>query len=394
MSVSVLSAADRRRSLAAILASAFAVGLTISMTTPLVSLLLEARGHGGLVIGLVAAAYSVAILAFGPLVPPVMDRLGPVPTLIGGALVAAAAIAAIPHAGALAVIFMLRFMMGAGNAFDWIISETWVNSLPGEADRGMIVAAYTSIWGAGLAGGPILLNVTGTSGAGPFLVAAAFLVAAMVPVVAARRVAPPMAVPRRAGRLRGIARSAPLALGAGFVCGFGEGAFFALFPVHALRHGFDAGGAVLLLSIFAAGGIVLQMPLGWLADRLSRRVLLAGSAATALGCAAAVPWVLAAPAAAWAVLFLWGGAVGGFYTLGLIVLGSRHAGGDLAAANTAFILSYTVGLIAGPAVAGTLMAAWPAHGLPATIAAVYAGFLAAALRAGRDARAGAGDGMA
>ena len=57
-----------------------------------------------------------------------------------------------------------------------------------------------------------------------------------------------------------------------------------------------------------------------------------------------------------------GGAVGGLYTVGLIVIGDRFAAGSLVLANSLFIMSYTTGTISGPPTAGLAMTLWPPHG--------------------------------
>ena len=61
--------AGRGWMLAAILLSAFGVGISLGLATPLVSVFLEARGYGSGVIGLTASAYATATLALAPFVP-------------------------------------------------------------------------------------------------------------------------------------------------------------------------------------------------------------------------------------------------------------------------------------------------------------------------------------
>ena len=79
---------QRRTSLAAVLTSAVASGMTIGMATPLVALTMAAAGHGGFVVGLNAAAQALTVLVIGPFVPGVVKRIGPVPALLGGLLLA------------------------------------------------------------------------------------------------------------------------------------------------------------------------------------------------------------------------------------------------------------------------------------------------------------------
>jgi len=370
---------ERRLSLAAILTTAFGIGLSISMATPLVSLTMERAGYGEVVIGLAAAVYSLAMLATGPFVPGLMRRFGPVPVLVGGLGLAAATVALFPVLPVLAVWLLLRAGTGIGNNIGWVVSETWINAVASDAARGRVVALYATVWASGIAAGPVLLSVIGTTGAMPFVVAGALVGAALVPAVAARRLAPSMGGDGAGVALLGAARAAPLAYAAGFLSGVGESTFFSLFPVYAVATGYDAGTAVLVATAFGVGAIALQPPTGWLADRVDRRRLLIATVLLALACVAVVPTVLGTPAL-WPVIFVWGGAVAGFYTLGLILVGQTFRGPDLAPANAAFIMTYVLGMTVGPLVGGGGMQVWSPHGLLAVTAGAYILFLAAAAR--------------
>ena len=363
MATGVLTPSQRRTSLAAVLTSAVASGMTIGMATPLVALTMAAAGHGGFVVGLNAAAQALTVLAIGPFVPGVVKRIGPVPALLGGLLLAAGALAAFPLLPSLAAWFALRMILGLGGAFDWIVSETWINSLAAGPRRGRIVALYATLWGGGVAAGPLLLTVTGIDGVRPFLVGAGLLVAACLPVLAARRLAPPMAERASPAGIMAVLPAAPLAVGAAILAGFGEGTVFALLPVYGVGVGFAPAAAVLLMSVFAAGSILLQLPLGWLADHLDRRWLLVAITATSLLCLGAVPLVLDYPGLLWPVMFVWGGAAAGYYTVGLVLLIERFDAADLASANTTFIMAYTAGMVVGPALGGGVMELWQPHGL-------------------------------
>ncbi|MEE8271234.1 MAG: MFS transporter [Alphaproteobacteria bacterium] len=284
MTTTDIALAERRLSLTAVLTSAVAAGISIGMTTPLVALVMAAAGHGSLAIGLNAAAQSVTLLAVGPFVPWVINRVGPVPAIVGGLLLSAAALAAFPMVPVLAVWFLLRIALGLGGALDWIVGETWVNSLATGRRRGRVLALYASLWGGGVAVGPLLLNLTGTEGALPFLVGAGLLCLACLPVAAARRLAPAMAEkPSPMGVLAAVG-AAPVAMAAGFMSGFGEGTVFALLPVYGLRSGFEPAAAVLLISVFAAGAILIQPLIGWLADRIDRCIHRGGFPIPALSC--------------------------------------------------------------------------------------------------------------
>jgi len=176
---------------------------------------------------------------------------------------------------------------------------------------------------------------------------------------------------------------APLAMFAAFSCGLGEQVAFSFLPVYAVGAGVPADTGALWLSAFVLGNVVLQWPIGWLADHADRRLVLAGctlvSASLVLG--------LSAIPAQWAgtvgVVMLWGGISFAIYPVGLALLGQRFKGGDIARANTAFSLIYILGGLVGRPIAGAAMDAVGDPGLGWTLAVFYAAAGIAALVAWR-----------
>ena len=162
---------------------------------------------------------------------------------------------------------------------------------------------------------------------------------------------------------------------AALVAGFVDAGLFTQIPIYELRAGFDREIAAASLSIFMAGNLVLQLPLGWLADHSSRRGILLLSAAIVAAGAVIYPLVLGSQPWLWVMMFLWGGVSWGIYTLALGLMGERFAPADLATANAAFVMMYETGSVGGPILSGAAMDQWPLYGLPAVIAAAAAALL-------------------
>jgi MFS family permease len=97
---------------------------------------------------------------------------------------------------------------------------------------------------------------------------------------------------------------------------------------------------------------VSQVPLGWLSDQADRRKVLLLCALAGVAGAAAMPFALFDMRVFYTVLFIWGGFVGGLYTVGLAHLGARYKGAELANANAAFVMLYSIGLVVGPPFVG------------------------------------------
>jgi MFS family permease len=378
-SFEALTLRQRRLSLAAIISSVFSVGVAFGALVPLVTLLLEQRGVDTTVIGLNAAMFPIATLTMGLFVPRIIGRLGTLTSLYASVVMSSSLVLLFPLFPDVAFWFVLRFLIGAVESVAWVVTETWLNSITTERNRGVIMGIYATVLAGGFAVGPLLLSVVGTEGWPPFVIVSASLMVSIVPIFAARGVAPPM--PHRAGHgpLR-IARMAPLIIAGAIVGGQIDNAIFTLLPVYGLRVGMEQETAVLLLTVFIGGNLLLQVPLGWIADKTGRRRMLMVCVAVSLIGAAILP--LFAPGGAmasevllWVLLFVWGGTAFGVYTIGISLLADRFPRELLAGANTAFIMAYECGTLTGPVIAGAAMDAIGADGLVVTVGLICAAFL-------------------
>lgn len=367
-----------RRALIAIMTSATMVGTMVSFSFPLMSLVLERAGTAPDLIGLNAAAFGLAIFMIAPWLPGFINRLGAVPSILAGQVVCILCLLLLPLRVDLVLWTGLRFVLGLGTVLSWVASESSINALADDASRARILAGYATLFCVGYALGPALIVLTGSEGHLPFLLAAALLAVGMLPLAFARGVDQALAE-RGSSNLLTIWRLAPLALGAILVFGLIETSAFALLPIYGLALGYEEAGAAFLLTLLIAGNILFQLPIGWLADRVRRdRVLIGCAVVSALG-VLVWPAALDTPVLGWPLLVVTGGVLGAMYMLSMALLGQRFRGTDLAVANTAFVLMYQLGAMAGPALGGVAMRGLGPHGLPLLLAAALGTFVVLAL---------------
>ena len=138
-------------------------------------------------------------------------------------------------------------------------------------------------------------------------------------------------------------------------------------PVYGPAHGLGETKVAALLTVFIAGNVALQVPLGLAAERWSaRNILILCASATALGSLLMIP--LVETVALWPLAFVVGAVSYGLYSVALVELGERFAGAMLVAGNSAFAMMYGVGGLAGPPGAGAVMDAIGPNGLPLSLA--------------------------
>jgi MFS family permease len=383
----------RRRpyELAALMASAAIVGASLALSFPLLSLVLAAAGHDATVIGVNAAAHGLGVLLAAPFFGRLIQRSGAVGAMRLGLGTAAVLLLLFPLAVDPWVWFALRLVFGAATTIVFIVSEAAINALVEDHRRGRVLGLYGTMFAVGYASGPLIIAVVGSEGMAPFLVGTVILLAGLGPTLAMPTIdvalgGGPEAYAAR--RLVTLWRTAPLILGTGAVVALVETTQFSLLPVWGLELGMGESAVALLLGVWIAGNILLQYPVGWLADRLPRRRLLAACAglATLLSLGLMSRLVVTTPALLWPALLVHGGMSGGIYVLALALMGERFKGASLAGANAAFILTYEIGAMAGPPLAGLAFSLAGAPGLPRVFVIALSILVPAALTAQRPAR--------
>jgi MFS family permease len=378
--------AERRRTfeLAALMASAAIVGASLALSFPLLSLVLEAAGAAPAAIGLNAAAHGLGVILAAPFFGRAIQAVGAARVMRFGLAAAALLMLVFPLRVDFGLWFVLRLCFGAATAAVFVVSEAAINALVEDSRRGRVLGLYGTLFAVGYATGPLIIAGVGSEGMAAFLIGAAILGLGIAPTFAmpsidAALAGSPGAYAAR--RLFGLWRVAPLLLAAAAVVALLETTQFALLPVWGLRLGMTEGTTALLLGLWIGGNILLQYPVGWLADRVPRRRLLAACAglATLLSLALVSPAVTGEPALLWPVLLVHGGMSGGIYVLALALMGERFKGASLAGANAAFILTYEVGAMVGPPAAGIAIWATGASGMPLVFALALALLALAAL---------------
>jgi MFS family permease len=368
-----LTERQRRAALTGAIGSVTIVGLGLSLTVPLLSLEMERMGISKFWIGANTATAGLASLVVVPFVPRLAMRFGVMPLLIGSVLVLTFTFPLFKAIYSFPFWFPLRFVCAASLGTLFVLSEYWISAAAPPERRGLVMGIYATVLAAGFALGPALLSVVGTSGWPPYIAGTILFLLGVVPLLAAREVSPEI----EEGGSRTILSfllAAPAATLAALVYGMVETGGFALLPIYGLAYGFTAEGGAFLVSVLSIGNILFQVPVGMLADRVDRRVVLLACAGIGVLGAVLIPPTIGNAYLFYPLLTVWGGVVGGLYTVGLAHLGARFTGAELAKANAAFVILYNVGLMAGPPLIGLGMDVAP-DGFAYTIGAFLAAYV-------------------
>ena len=243
----------------------------------------------------------------------------------------------------------------------FIVVESWLNSAATGETRGQILSVY-AMTGL-LAGiiGQLLLSATDTTGFRPFCIVAIIIALALVPIALTRAVAPTHEGGGARINLIGLYRQSPFGLVAASLCGVTTSAFFTLGPILAQRRGLDTGGIAVFMASGTLGGFLMAWPLGWLSDRLDRRLVIIGAALTAAVTLGIMMALVPDEATRW-VLYLcaaiFGGTIIPTYSVVMAHVNDAVDAGEFVAASGGLLIMQGVGAVVGPLLAGFAMSAF------------------------------------
>ncbi|HET7300383.1 MAG TPA: MFS transporter [Oleiagrimonas sp.] len=372
------------RPIASLLVSTAFLLASIGLLGTLIPLRGLAQGFSGSLIGALAGIYYAGFLVGTYVIPPLVRRIGHIRAF--AFCTACAAAVALLHALASWpwLWLVLRLTDGIMMVGLYTIIESWLNAQAPKSHRGTVFAIYMMVNSGALAMSQLLLRIDAQSFV-LFTVVALLALAATVPVVLTHQAQPvPQTAPRlELKRLFGLAPTA--GVGA-LLAGLAMGAFYGLAPVYARHIGFDNTGISTYMTLAILGGALMQWPLGYLSDRIDRRLALAIVGALACVLAMFLGIVGGHKWAAIGLIFAFCGMAFAIYPMVVAHLVDYLTPEELLAASASVYLLYGAGSALGPLLAGVAMQWLGNPMLPAWFAlntallAVYAAYRYRAFR--------------
>jgi MFS family permease len=208
-----------------------------------------------------------------------------------------------------------RFLYGVCVTGIFIVAQSWLNDAIGNAWRGRVIAVFYMTYVLGLGFGSHLLTYIPLDGVRAPLLTIAFITLAILPIGLTRL--PPPAPPEAVSiAIRSVWRISPVAFVA-LACVGGLTLLVQGFaPIYAAAVGFPKADVASLLLLMQLGMIVIQLPLGWLSDRVDRRKILVLAAGLVIAGAISASRMMGAELFWLIVVFaLWAGATETIYSV-------------------------------------------------------------------------------
>lgn len=328
----------------------FISGLIQGALIPLLSTLLERDGTPAWLNGLNATMLYVGVIVSAPLLERFVRKYGFRPTIVLGIVLTAVSTFLLPLWPSLLVWAMLRFLIGFGDSALHYGSQVWVTSASEKRSLGRAMAYYGMSFSMGFAVGPLIAPLVDIWFWLPFLVILFFCLGSLLLIFKVDNDYPEVEKVKTdsAGRIRLILVGAGYTLLPAFTYGFLEASLNANFPIFTARNELSLTKTSVLIATFIVASILVQLPLGHLADRYGKKrvlqtVLTLGTVLFGLANFAidSYGWLL--------VLFALAGAgLGSTYSLGLAHMAEVLPRPLLPTGNMLYSISFSLGSISGP----------------------------------------------
>ena len=308
-------------------------------------------------LGLLISATYVGFLASNAMLYRLLPRVSFIRTFAICASAVSSLALLMPLLPSEAAWIILRIFYGACLCACVIICDGWLNSNASAANRSKLLGMFMTVNYLSYGAGQYILVIGDAAPLKAFIVSGIILALCMVPICLTR-LPEPQTPPREEGgmRWRDAYAVAPVAFLGQFAFGLYTGATF-LFIRYVEGLNVSLAEQSVLAAMFFGFGFAMQMPIGWLADKVSDRrdVIIVVSALSAL-CAIVLGFGGALP---YYVLALFIGLLGAIsctlYSLN-IAYGQDFVERDKSAQYAGMLMRiYAVGGLAGPPIAGFLM---------------------------------------
>jgi MFS family permease len=252
------------------------------------------------------------------------------------------------------VWLLMRLLSGFCCAGIYVVVESWLNARSDNQTRGQILSFYMFVSFAGLSGGQLLLKVADPTNFSLFLLTSILLSLSLIPILISR-IKVPEIKENEGMSVRKLFKIAP----AGVVCiawnAIAQGSMFGMGAVYAANAGMDINQTALFMSSFIAVGAIFHWPLGWLSDKIDRRIVIVGASIISVIISVFL-YFMDNQTLVFIITF---GMLGAFvlpiYSLGVAHTNDRLKPSQMTHASSTIVLLYGIGSAIGPLSMGYIL---------------------------------------
>jgi MFS family permease len=319
----------------------------------------HAQGFSDIAVGALGTWYYLGFVIGCFAGPRLLARAGHIRAFAVAAVLVAASVLIQPIWTNPTAWFTARGIAGLSMAVLYMAVESWLNDRASNENRGQVLSLYIGVNLSALLVGQWLLLLADPSSFELFSIGAILYCLCVVPMGLTRLPAPALRTAPRIDLARIVAVS-PVGAAGCVTVGLANGAFWALAPIYAQSLGFVTTQIALFMSIFIAGGALIQWPIGRLSDGMDRRWMIAATCTVASLCGlllGVLGWLLIrVPDLFYTIVFVLGASMLPLYSLSIAHANDRLPRAEFVDASAGLLMINAAASVPGPLLASFVIA--------------------------------------
>ena len=332
---------------------AFCTGIIISYFYTVLVILQKYAGYSEFLIGSIASFGPLGLILSGFFVTKLLKKFGFYKIIFISAVTQGLCIILMLEFFHPINLSMCFFIFGIMGGLTWMTMDTWVNIVSNNSNRGKSIGIYNSSVTTGLALGPLIVGVMGTSSRIPLIVCMILVGFKIISLISIKKYVNQVIIPEQSSKMKfSILAISPFVFFAIFCAGIEDSSFLALFPAFMINDFFTDKQIGLYIFIGGLFGVLCQPFIGALSDNFNKRIIIF------LLLFSHICWLMllnfsnSNPYLIIFALMISGFASTSLYTVTLAYLGERIIVTDIAFATSLFIIIYELGEYLGPIIVG------------------------------------------
>ena len=302
----------------------------------------------------VMSAYFVGFLGASRLVPDFIRRVGHIRVFAALASLISAILILYPLLVNPWIWTGGRIIIGFCFCGVYITAESWLNNAATNENRGQLLSSYMVVQMAGIVAAQLLLLVGDPGGFELFVLISVLVSISFAPILLSITPTPAFEATKPMS-IKHLFKTSPLGCVGMFFLGGIFSAQFGMAPVFGTTAGFSLSEISIFVAAFYIGAMVFQFPIGWLSDRMDRRILIIVTSAISFIAALTSILVLDVFLILVGSALLIGGMSNPLYSLLIAYTNDFLELDDMASASGGLLFLNGLGAISGPLLTGYLM---------------------------------------
>jgi len=312
------------------------------------------EGFSTFTTGIMMSGYFVGIFIGSFLAPYLVRRVGHI--RVFSALASLASISILLHGVYISPLgwTMMRIVTGICFAGIYVVTESWLNDRASNETRGKVLSVYMVLTTLGMGSGQFLLNLAEPNAIDLFILTSVIISFGLIPMLLTAKPAPAFG---ESGNMSVVElyKASPLAVIGNGLTGMAHGTIFGMGAIYASNVLVDVKSISIFMACFLIGGLMTQWPIGYISDRVSRRLVMAVISVVAIvGCMAAIA-LPKGSFAFFASIALLGGAAMPMYSICIAYANDRLEPHQIVAASGSLVMVSGIGLSTGPIIIAFFM---------------------------------------